>query len=189
MKTEYLAIHNGSLIARGDLESVVRKSKSRAAGIEPVVMALDTCKRIEVDWQGDVESAISRLSAPSRRGRPKLGVTSREVTLLPAHWEWLATQRGGASVTLRRLVDAAIKNATAEEQLSIQQNQLYKLLSLFADAPGFEEAARAMYRNSRSGFIVATNSWPADVRGVLLEKFDAFHTPTNRAASEQTDTD
>ncbi|MCA0893557.1 DUF2239 family protein [Microbulbifer agarilyticus] len=189
MTTEYLAIHNGSLIARGDLESVVRKSKSRAAGIEPVVMALDTCKRIELDWQGDVDSVVARLSAPSGRGRPKLGVTSREVTLLPAHWEWLATQRGGASVTLRRLVDAAIKNATAEEQLSIQQNQLYKLLSLFADAAGFEEAARAMYRNSRSGFIAATKTWPTDVKDVLLEKFDSFSVPANRPTSHQANDD
>jgi hypothetical protein len=41
------------------------------------------------------------------RGRPKLGVVAREVTLLPRHWEWLATQPGGASVALRRLVEAA----------------------------------------------------------------------------------
>ena len=44
-----------------------------------------------------------------RAGRPKLGVVAREVTLLPRHWEWLAGQPGGASVTLRKLVDAARK--------------------------------------------------------------------------------
>ncbi|HUM72234.1 MAG TPA: DUF2239 family protein, partial [Chloroflexota bacterium] len=37
-------------------------------------------------------------------GRPKQGVVPREVTLLPRHWDWLAAQPGGASVTLRRLV-------------------------------------------------------------------------------------
>ena len=42
-----------------------------------------------------------------RAGRPKLGVVAREVTLLPRHWEWLASQSGGASVTLRKLVDTA----------------------------------------------------------------------------------
>jgi hypothetical protein len=36
--------------------------------------------------------------APRGRGRPKLGVIAREVTLLPRHWEWLAEQSGGASV-------------------------------------------------------------------------------------------
>ena len=40
-------------------------------------------------------------------GRPKLGVVAREVTLLPRHWEWLAEQRGGASVALRKLVEDA----------------------------------------------------------------------------------
>ena len=41
------------------------------------------------------------------RGRPKLGVVAREVTLLPRHWEWLSAQPGGASVALRKLVEEA----------------------------------------------------------------------------------
>jgi len=44
-------------------------------------------------------------AAPKGRGRPKLGVVAREVTLLPRHWEWLNSQPGGASVALRRLVE------------------------------------------------------------------------------------
>jgi hypothetical protein len=55
--------------------------------------------------------AGSQPAAPSVKrgpGRPKLGVVAREVTLLPAHWEWLASQPGGASVALRRLIDAAL---------------------------------------------------------------------------------
>lgn len=43
----------------------------------------------------------------SPRGRPKLGVVAREVTLLPRHWEWLAGRPGGASAALRELVEAA----------------------------------------------------------------------------------
>ena len=38
-----------------------------------------------------------------------LGVVSREISLLPRHWDWLSAQPGGASVTLRKLVDAARK--------------------------------------------------------------------------------
>src|SRR5687767_13865445 len=41
------------------------------------------------------------------KGRPRLGVAAREVTLLPRHWEWLARQAGGASAALRRLVETA----------------------------------------------------------------------------------
>jgi len=45
------------------------------------------------------------------RGRPKLGVVGREVTLLPEHWAWLNRQPGGASVALRNLVEAASRTA------------------------------------------------------------------------------
>jgi hypothetical protein len=44
-------------------------------------------------------------TAPRRPGRPRLGVVAREVTLLPQHWEWLSQQPGGASLTLRKLVE------------------------------------------------------------------------------------
>ena len=46
-------------------------------------------------------------AAPRGPGRPKLGVVAREITLLPRHWDWLAQQKGGASVAIRRLVDEA----------------------------------------------------------------------------------
>ena len=41
-------------------------------------------------------------SEPRGRGRPKLGVVAREVTLLPRHWEWLNAQPGGASVSFTK---------------------------------------------------------------------------------------
>src|SRR3978361_2405636 len=52
-----------------------------------------------------------------RPGRPKLGVTAREVTLLPRHWDWLATQPGGASVALRKLVEQARRSSTEADRL------------------------------------------------------------------------
>ena len=46
------------------------------------------------------------------RGQPKLGVVSKEVTLLPRHWEWLALQRWrigcAASSSMRRANRVAI---------------------------------------------------------------------------------
>jgi hypothetical protein len=42
-------------------------------------------------------------------------VVAREVTLLPRHWEWLARQAGGASVTLRRLVEQASREAPGSD--------------------------------------------------------------------------
>lgn len=179
-ENEYVAIHAGALIARGDLEAIVRTTRAKGPDIEPIVLALESCKRIEIDWHGDVQCVLSNLpglasTAPSKRGRPKLGVKSKEVTLLPRHWEWLATQRGGASVTLRRLVDLAMNNATLEERISMKQNQLYNLLSVFSDAPGFEEAARAMYRNSRVSFEQAIQLWSQDVKVLVMEKFEEIN--------------
>jgi hypothetical protein len=34
-------------------------------------------------------------------------VVARELTLLARHWEWLASQPGGASMALRKLVEQA----------------------------------------------------------------------------------
>ncbi len=51
------------------------------------------------------------------RGRPRLGVVAREVTLLPRHWEWLNSQPGGASVSLRKLVEEARGKRSRTDQV------------------------------------------------------------------------
>ena len=181
--SEYIAIYKKRLIARGNLSTIVRKTKAVRPDIEPYVFELDTCKRIDFSWQGDVETVIKGLpesdttdtpSNQQKRGRPKLGVTAKEVTLLPRHWDWLAQQRGGASVTLRSLVDSAMKNITVEQRINQKQNQLYQLLSVFADEPGFEEATRALYRNSQALFEKSVATWPSDIQSLILEKFTAI---------------
>ncbi|WP_298491666.1 DUF2239 family protein [uncultured Maritimibacter sp.] len=94
------------------------------------------------------------------RGRPKLGVTSKEVTLLPRHWDWLTTQRGGASATLRRLIDAAM---TADEATPTP-DRAYRFLSAMAgDFAGFEEAIRALYAGDTARFRSLTAGWHGDV--------------------------
>ncbi|MET1254610.1 DUF2239 family protein [Aliikangiella maris] len=149
MAENYIAIYNKTLIAEGNLAAIVRQVKS----IEPPQAA----------------------KLPVKRGRPKLGVQSKEVTLLPKHWEWLTSQRGGASVTLRRLIDQAIKNVTPEQVIQMKQNQLYNLLNLFADDAGFEEATRALYRNNKANFMQAIATWPKDLQQLIQEKFVAIH--------------
>lgn len=98
------------------------------------------------------------------RGRPKLGVVSREVTLLPRHWEWLSNQRGGASVALRRLVDQARQSNGEQDKLRIAQDSAYRFMTVLAgDAPGYEEAIRRLYAKDLTGLLEITASWPADV--------------------------
>ena len=61
-----------------------------------------TGRVIDIDPNAPPSRSDNTPHEPARtggRGRPKLGVVSKEVTLLPRHWDWLAKQRGGASAT------------------------------------------------------------------------------------------
>ena len=112
-------------------------------------------------------------SEPRGRGRPKLGVIAREVTLLPRHWDWLAAQRGGASVTLRKLVDEA-RRASVDRTRQRQTNErAYQFMSTMAgDMAGFEEASRALFANDTAKFHQLTEAWPTDVRDYLRHLAD-----------------
>ena len=102
---------------------------------------------------------------PRRPGRPKLGVVAREVTLLPRHWDWLATQPGGASVALRKLVEGARRDPDGRDRHRRAQESAYRFLSAMAgNFPDFEEATRALFANRRAHFDTLTEPWPADIR-------------------------
>ena len=105
---------------------------------------------------------------PRGRGRPKLGVVAREVTLLPRHWNWLAAQPGGASVTLRKLVDAARRANVERDRQRRASECAYHFMSVMAgDMAGFEEASRALFANDAAKFHQLTEAWPTDVRDYL----------------------
>lgn len=106
-----------------------------------------------------------------RPGRPRLGVVAREVTLLPRHWDWLAAQPGGASVALRKLVDAAARDPRAQQRA--RRDAIYRLATtLVGNAPGYEEAMRALYAGQGEDFAAHAEGWPADVRALLTEMAD-----------------
>lgn len=116
-----------------------------------------------------LEDGTGEPDAPRGRGRPRLGVVAREVTLLPRHWDWLASQPGGASVVLRRLVEEARRREDGKLQARARQAAAYRFLSAMAgDLPGFEEAARALFAGDADGFAQRMAAWPADVRGYAL---------------------
>jgi hypothetical protein len=176
MNTQYLAIYHKDLISRGSLEEIIYQVKAFNNNIEPMVFEVETCRRVDFSWHGDAATVLANVSTDntqsSKRGRPKLGVKAKEVTLLPRHWEWLSTQKGGASSALRRLVDEAQKNASIEDVICGKQQQLDKfMLAFLGDEPGFEEASRALYRNSKVSFEGAIKSWPADIKYFVMEKF------------------
>lgn len=134
----------------------------------------ETGSIIDLDLRGTSEDVLARIPtgeaplAPEEskgRGRPRLGVVAREVTLLPRHWEWLNAQPGGASVSLRKLVEAALRAAAPGDSQRRAQERTYRFMSaLVGDEAGYEEALRALYAGDQAAFEVRCASWPPDVR-------------------------
>jgi hypothetical protein len=153
-----------------------------------LIFDIKTGHPVEIDLRGTKESILRRLEpVPDEAGqkldqkpgpgRPKLGVISREVTLLPHHWEWLSGQSGGASVTLRKLVEEAKKKNFAKDLIRHAQEAAHRFMSALAgDLPGFEEALRSLYARDRDGFAQKIKLWPKDVREHVLKTSDsAWH--------------
>lgn len=184
--TPATAFEGSRLLLSGPLSEVVlavKASVERGAS-EPVLVFDDaTGRTLDFDLRGTEADIVARLSqspvssgpskepSPERRGRgrPKLGVVGREVTLLPRHWEWLAAQPGGASVALRKLVDEARKIGGPAQALRAAQEAAYRFMSAMAgNLPGFEEAIRALFANDRVQFEQRISSWPHDIRTYAL---------------------
>ena len=115
----------------------------------------------------DIDPRFLPSGEPERGpGRPKLGVVAREVTLLPRHWDWLASQPGGASVALRKLVEAARNSPGAMKAAT--RNAAYRFAtSIAGDAPGYEDAMRALFAGEREEFFARIEAWPQAVQAQL----------------------
>jgi hypothetical protein len=187
----HIAFDGHRRIASGPL-AVVALAVKRAMGGRAVgpVLVFDnaTGRSLDIDTRGADDEIIARFtpaafdaqhadeadceatqSEARGRGRPRLGVIAREVTLLPRHWDWLATQPGGASVALRKLVeDARRANAQRDGRRAAHERAYHFMSAMAGDLPGFEEAARALFADDRTCFGELIAGWPVDVRGHAL---------------------
>jgi hypothetical protein len=187
--SHFTAFADGRQIAAGPLRSVVTTAhasiKASPASSQILIFRDATGEQVDVDLQGPLKRILSYLpefsplpteSADSSHvpepvgpGRPKLGVIPREVTLLPRHWEWLGTQPGGASVTLRKLVEEARRTSQHQDTLRRSREAGYRFMVATAgNLQGFEKASRALFAGQRSGFEKAIASWPVDLRTYTL---------------------
>lgn len=177
-------------IASGPLIDVALAIKAAEAGTKVPILTFDDTSGavIDFDLRGTTAEIVTRLAghgqlrAPAAtaggelvggagrpRGRPKLGVVAREVTLLPRHWEWLARQPGGASQALRRLVEEARRADGGETDRKAAHQRTYRFLSALAgDLPGYEEAIRALFAGQDEAFAERMAEWPPDVRDHAL---------------------
>lgn len=168
------AFAGSRLVARGDLATVAGAAHEHREA-SPLIFGDATGRTVELDLRGSVEEVLGRLPAPAHppkpaRGRPKLGVTAREVTLLPRHWEWLSSQPGGASAALRRLVDQARRVTVDADARRQAQEVTYRVMTTLAgDLPGYEEATRALFANDRARFDQLTAAWPPDIGAYVRE--------------------
>ncbi|MFC7380322.1 DUF2239 family protein [Brevundimonas sp. GCM10030266] len=170
------------LLAHGPLgEALPVVHAAARGGLGVLVFDAATGKVIDLDLRGTADEALARLAPlsgnkpegePEKRGpgRPKLGVTPREVTLLPRHWDWLSSQPGGASVALRKLVEAALRETEGPTQARRARDATYAFMTAVAgDRPGYEEATRMLFAGDWTAFDAAIEAWPADIRQAVTE--------------------
>ena len=166
--------------------AITIKKTTKPTGTEPIFIFDDTSGRsIDLDLRGTDEESLARLpplapnpetitaespvSEPRGRGRPRLGVVAREVTLLPRHWDWLASQPGGASVVLRKLVEEARHASGDRDRHRAARDAAYHFMSAMAgNFKGFEEASRALFADDRRRFGELVAAWPEDVRDHIV---------------------
>jgi hypothetical protein len=188
LSPSFTAFLGPNWLASGPLAEVaiaVMKASSIAAA-PPIIIFDDASGRpIDLDLRGTEREIVARLpqpappettadesvaSEPRGRGRPKLGVVAREVTLLPRHWDWLATQPGGASVALRKLVEEARRSGSDRDRSRAARDAAYHFMSTMAgNLPNFEEASRALFADDRRRFAGLIAGWPDDVRDHVVK--------------------
>ncbi|MEN8516651.1 DUF2239 family protein [Burkholderia sp. RS02] len=186
----YTAFDGHRRLASGPLATVALAVRQAAGDtMSGAILIFDdaTGRSIDLDLRGTADDIRARYAPPPGdapgvaagepvaageqrgRGRPKLGVVSREVTLLPRHWEWLGAQPGGASVALRKLVeDARRTHAEADRRRDAQARAYHFMSAMAGDLPGFEEAARALYANDAIRLAELVAGWPDDLRDHAL---------------------
>ena len=182
--TRLIAFSNNQCVAEGMPEQVVTDLKSlvnQQPESKLIILDAATSRTVEIDFRESPSTILAKQFRPAEptpsvaadqseretkrgRGRPKLGVVSKEVTLLPRHWDWLSKQPGGISVALRKLVEEARRGNAEEDQRRSAENSAYRFMTVLAgDAPGYEEAIRSLYAGDLPKLLEIIENWPSDV--------------------------
>ncbi|HKU07712.1 MAG TPA: DUF2239 family protein [Bradyrhizobium sp.] len=183
MTQSFTAFEGQRRLITGTLAEVALAVKHAGQPAAPIVIFSDSTGRsLDLDLRGSDEEIVARLpvsgapapepqsTEPRGRGRPKLGVVAREVTLLPRHWEWLNAQPGGASVALRKLVDEARRANGDRDRLRAARDAAYHFMSMMAgNLQNFEEASRALFADDRRRFAGLIAEWPPDIRDHVVK--------------------
>jgi hypothetical protein len=173
----YTAFAGSHRIVRGTLEEMLRATKKKLdqdPELRILIFEDASGRQVDFDFTGSVDQVVARAKPKASEragpGRPKLGVVSREVSLLPRHWEWLERHPQGISAAIRRLVDEARKHAPDEDRAREARAAASRFMWVMGgDLPKFEEASRALFASHKLRFTELTRFWPEDVREHLDE--------------------
>ena len=147
--TAYVAFEADRRIGAGsrrDVARAARQALDRRPDGSILIFDGQTSALVDFDLRGSVDDVLKRIppdeatatlqdpedaaaTAPRGPGRPRLGVVAREITLLPRHWDWLAQQKGGASVAIRKLVDGARRANEDGDRVRLAQEAAYRFMS------------------------------------------------------------
>ena len=173
----YTAFLGGRRLASGpqyEVAVAVLRAQQTQPDTHVLVFRDASGQAADLDLRGGEEAVAARYTEaapaqlPRGRGRPKLGVVAREVTLLPRHWDWLGRQPGGASVALRRLIDDARRVHADRDTVRAAREAAYRFMTAIAgDLAGFEEATRALFAGERERFNALVAPWPEDIEAHL----------------------
>jgi hypothetical protein len=170
-----VAFDGAQRIATGSRAEIAQKVSTYLRAkpqAQPLFFDTETGRQTDLDWRSPLAEAPKAKPAPRLRagkGRPKLGVVAKEVTLLPRHWDWLARQPGGASVTLRKLIERASKDpAPAEKQRARAEAAYHFMHAVAGNLPGFEEASRQLFAGNIWGLSATIAKWPGDIADQVL---------------------
>jgi hypothetical protein len=182
-ETVFVAFESNKLRARGSMAKLVTAlwpvPSARQADLR--IFNEATGEILDLDWRGDAarvtERAEAQVMAPAL-GRPRLGVSSREITLLPRHWQWLDAQSGSVSATLRKLIDQQMAQG---KSASSQVDSLYRQMSRLAgDLPQFEDAARCLYAEQWRKAEEIVREWPGDLAEYFTMRLRAVKKSANQ---------
>lgn len=171
---QFTAFTGTRLVASGRLEPMLRATKAyldKHADAAVLIFDDGSGRAVDFDFTGTVDEVVAREkpAAPAPGpGRPKLGVVSREVSLMPRHWDWLESQPNGISATIRRLVEEASKREPEKQRARRAIDAASRVMTAIAgDRPGYEEASRALFAGDGERFRSLVRPWPKEIRGYL----------------------
>ena len=152
----YTAFLGGAVVAAGAPARVTAAIAGQGGDARRALIFSDrTGDQARLTGSGEIEGAAA--------GEDVSGPVTLQIRVLARHARWLEAQSGGASASVRRLVEAARRDPA---QLVLEaRDAAYRFMAMMAgDFPGYEEACRALFAGDGARFDVAAAGWPVDVR-------------------------